>query len=434
MSRKLIVEVVGDAGKLNKTLDEATGHAGGFKNVLTGIGQGIGQAAFGLLDTAISGSIKFLGDADAAFKEDQVSVALLGTALQNNIPNWDGNTAAVEAAAVAAQKKGFADDEARAALGQLVGVTHDQKAAIDLMTIAEDLARAKNIDLATATDIVTKAHEGNGKALKALGIDIAGAKDAASLLDAIQKNVNGSAEKWAATSEGKVAVSQQKTSEAMEKLGAIVDKFTSVALPLLADAFSTIIDVVTQVWEAIQPGIQTVMPHLQNAFKIIGDVAGVVFPIIGTVAGAMGTTLGLVFTAIGTAIEILKGVFQGLSTFVGGIFDGIVSIIRGAVNVMIDVINGAIDGINMIPTIDIGDVHIGIPKIGHIPKLHAGGIVPGAIGSDQLTILQAGEMVTPVSGVGAARDVVINIYEAQDVPGMLQALRRELNRQGVSLA
>ena len=60
---------------------------------------------------------------DKAFKEDQASQALLGTALKNNIPNWDGNAKGVEKYASAQAKLGFADDDVRTSIGQLIGVT-----------------------------------------------------------------------------------------------------------------------------------------------------------------------------------------------------------------------------------------------------------------------------------------------------------------------
>lgn len=42
-----------------------------------------------------------------------------------------------------------------------------------------------------------------------------------------------------------------------------------------------------------------------------------------------------------------------------------------------------------------------------LPYLHAGGVVPGRPGSDVLTVLQAGELVTPAGRAGGPTTVTI---------------------------
>jgi hypothetical protein len=255
--------------------------------IIAGAGVKLAGAAFGILDSAISGAIGKLDEAHEAFLQDQVSATQLALALENNVPAWDGSTAAVEEYATAQGRLAFSDDEVRESLGQLVGITHDQTEAMRLNSIAQDLARAKNISLAEASDIVTKAAQGNGKALKSLGIDTAGLTDAAGLLDAIQRNVAGSAEAWAQTNEGRLAVSNTKVQESMEKVGAIIDQVSQVVVPLVADAFVGLIDILGDFWDATEPIRTKLGPIISTVFGTVGDILSGVFDVIGDIIGAI---------------------------------------------------------------------------------------------------------------------------------------------------
>lgn len=418
MPRQIVVEVVGDASKLNKATNDAVTHAESLTGKLQGIGKGMvigaGIGAFNLLSGAIDLGISKLDEAHQAFLDDQVSSSNLALALKNNIPNWDGNAAGAEAFATAQAKLGFQDDDVRKSIGQLVGVTHDLNAAQDLSSLAMDIARAKNIDLATATDIVTKASEGQGRGLKGLGIDIAGAKTGADLLAAAQRNVAGAAENWAQTNQGKLAVSNVKVAEAMEKVGGIVDKVSQVAIPLLADAFTTVVGILGQVFDAVQPVISTVVTGLQPAFKVFGDVINNLYGFMQKLIEAIRTVIGLAKQAV-DAVAAIPGVKLG---------GDIVGNVGGAASNAI----GAIGGL--------------------IPKFDEGGIVPGSIGEPSLAVVHGGERITPngsfgggAPGLGASvtfhpGSIVVNGVQdpAKIARELVLHVKRELTSQGISFA
>jgi hypothetical protein len=434
VTREIHVDVVGDASKFNSTVDQATTKAEGFggklKNVGKGVSMGVGIAAFSLLGTAISGAISLLDDAHQAFLDDQVSATNLANAVKNNVPGaYEAAAAAAETFAGAQGDLGFADDDVRESLSQLVGTTHDVEEAQKLAALAMDLARAKGIDLATATDAVQKASEGQGRALKALGVDVGTSTDAATLLAAAQDNVRGSAEAWAATSEGRVAASQVKIGEAMEKVGGVIDKVAQVAIPLLAGALDFIITTFGEVWAAIQPIVSTIASTLIpifrkaaeigrlfvaaiiNAIRTVAPVFQTVFGIIGKIVEVFANLFSTEMAIVGNVIGVLGKVFNGLSQLVGRVFGAIGGIIKGAINAVIGIVNGVIGAINSIQVhIHVGPVNLdfnglGIPKI---PRLHSGGIVPGGANSEMLAILQGGETVIPRDG-GGGGNVNINI-------------------------
>lgn len=420
--RQLVVDVVGDASGFSKATKEATKSAETLGSKLKGVGSGIvlgaGIGAFNLLNDVVSTGIGKLGEAAQAFRDDQVSATQLAGALERNIPAWAGNTAAVEAYASAQGKLGFSDDEVRVSLGQLVGVTHDATEAQELNTLAQDLARAKNIDLATATDIVTKAHEGNGKALKGLGIDIEGAVTGADFLAAAERNVNGAAEEWAATNEGKLAVSNVAVGEAMEKVGEIVDKVASVAVPMLADAFVKVVDVFTDVWTATEPIRTKLAPILTTVFAAIGDVIDDALDSIGAVIDAVGEAMrlvGLLDSAIkksGAATQ--SGQSQSL---LGTIGDSLTHSSLG------QAVGGGLGVLGFI-----GD-RIGGRAAGG-PTSAYGSYLVGERGPEILRMGSSGGYVTPNGGGG---NVYITVT-AHDVSGIMQELKRELTRTGMSLA
>ena len=149
------------------------------------------------------------------------------------------------------------------------------------MAIAEDLARARGIDLASATDIMIKAHEGNVGALKKLGIIVptvttnvdalkASTKDftpeqlaaaeaadkqatATSALEAIQKSAQGQAAAYAGTMQGKFAIATATVKDAQEKLGTVLNNVAAAVLPTLMDGLSSLTEGLGTVVDAAAP-------------------------------------------------------------------------------------------------------------------------------------------------------------------------------------
>lgn len=142
-----------------------------------------------------------------ASNEDAKSQRLLSLA----ITNATGATA--EQAAITdgiIQKMQYqvavADDELRPALGNLVRVTKDVTAAQDLMSVALDIAAARNISVEQASSVLAKAYAGNIGALKRLGFAISDTtvknKDFSTALTEIKPLIDGAAKAAADSSDG----------------------------------------------------------------------------------------------------------------------------------------------------------------------------------------------------------------------------------------
>lgn len=298
-------------GNVGKHMDAAGKSAGKLHSALSGIAVGVGVELTHLATEGIGKVVDVLGDAEKAYQDAAVSTAKMTTALKNNVPGFDGNTAAINKTIDANLKYGFSADDQRSAMALLVGVTKNVTQAQKDESEAMDLARLRGVDLASATNIIIKAQEGNLGALKKLGIvvapvttamdaltashkkataaQIAAAKAAdlqateTAALTAVTKLAGGQAEAYADTSAGKLAGAHAKVTEAMVKLGSITDQIVQAVLPALADAFGNIMDAVAPFLEGIGTQMPSyiatarqaldwittnVLPPLQEAFQV----------------------------------------------------------------------------------------------------------------------------------------------------------------------
>lgn len=254
----------------------------GSSDLVSGIKLGAGIAAFGGLTAAVSGTISVLGDAIQAARDDEESQARLGAALRANIPNWNGNTKAIEATIASRQRLGFTDEEQRKSLALLVVATNDVNKALEIQAAAMDLSRLRGISLEEASSALVKVEGGQFRALKALGIQLPKNATATEALAAVQRAAAGSAETYANTSQGKLLASQIKVGEAMERLGYIILPAAGAALGAIAD--------------------------------VVADLAGLMADLAPTVTGVIGAfdTLAKV------RVPVLDDIFEGINPGAAG--------------------------------------------------------------------------------------------------------------------
>jgi phage-related protein len=321
---------------MGKSYDEAGGHVSKLGSLTSGIFMGMGMAITNFVMEGPGKVVDVLKDAEKAYQDAAVSTAKLDTAMKNNVPGLSNNAAKLAGVASAADKAmesnlnlGYSMDDQRDSMSILVGVTKDTTQAQKDMSEAMDLARLKGVDLASATNIVMKAQEGNTGALKKLGIVVAPVTTAMDKLTASHKNATaaqiaaakaadlqatetaaltgitklagGQAEAYADTSAGKLAAAHAKVTEAMVKLGSITDQIVQAVLPPLADAFDNIMTAVGPVLDQIG----TEMP------AAIATVSGVITTLVSGAMAGLQTALDFVAThsdEVKGALVILGGV------------------------------------------------------------------------------------------------------------------------------
>ena len=184
-----------------------------------GFGLAAGFSVFDAAKNAIGDVAGVLMDAAEAAMEDERSVAQLNTTLRNTVPGWQRYTDEIDEATEKALALAFADDEVRASLNTLLPRTRDVSEALRLNALAMDIARAKNMSLQSAAELVGKAYGGQLTALRRAGFAIGDAKDGYTALARVQADVAGQAEAYASTTEGSYKTLQLTIDELVESVG-----------------------------------------------------------------------------------------------------------------------------------------------------------------------------------------------------------------------
>lgn len=215
----------GNVTKAIGGLDKLARKGGIVGSVIQGVGQSFGQMLnpVGMVTNAIGGVVDALGDAQTAYRADQMSQAKLRTALEANIDAWDGNTDAIEDVIAARMDLGYSDDEQRESLALLVAQVENVTDALAIQRTAMDLARLKEISLTDASTLLAKAYLGATTGLQKMGIKLAKGVDGMEAIAAVQRRAAGQAKAWAETSAGAAEVFAVKVGEMQEKVGAFVD-------------------------------------------------------------------------------------------------------------------------------------------------------------------------------------------------------------------
>jgi hypothetical protein len=262
-----------EVDNLAKKLQQGSTSGSGFAAGISKMAVPIGAAVVGV--TALVG---IMGKAVQMAAEEEVGITRMNTALQNNVAGWDGNTAAVERAITATERwSGFSDGDLRDSMSSLITRTKDVAEAQNLQAIAMDLARAKGISLATATDLVGKVHDGNIGILSRYGIAVEKGASATQALASIQEQTKGQAEAYGNTTAGAMDKLQNAMDNAMETIGGAV-------LPILADFATKAADLIPKIVEIATK----ITDFLKPAFELIGGILNGIGTVLGTIGGALG--------------------------------------------------------------------------------------------------------------------------------------------------
>lgn len=317
--------VVPDATKIGQQAGAAAGTAGGtsfgarFKQSISkqnigqglvqGLGLGAGLVAFSAVNTVISGTVNFLGEATDAAREEGVAVASLTQALEANVAGWDGNIEAIEEVISAREELGFADDEQRESLARLVSITKDENEALELQRQAMDLARLRGISLTTASEILGKVYGGNVGILSRYGIQLEKGTTATEALAEIQRRASGQAEAFAETEQGAADAAGIAFDNLKEDVG-------SILLPIVK--------------ELALFGRDVLIPFLRDVVKNVKAWVKDNKPLLDTLGKIAGVLGGVFFTSLGLVIDAAGKVFAPFAAAIGIIFDFIDLLVDGA--------------------------------------------------------------------------------------------------------
>lgn len=354
MPRQLIVELVAEAARFRRELDDASSAANGFGEKMSAAGAK--TSAF--VSVPIIG---FLGAATKAAMDDADAQEHLAQVLRNSGVATKGAAEDVEGYIGAAMKAStFTDDELRPAFEGLVRSSNNVQKSMDLLDMAMDIAASKGIPLETATLAVTKASEGQFAAVNKLVPGLVDLKDKTLTAEAVTlklaQTFSGAAQNATETTAGKMKNMNRDLGELVEGLGASL-------LPVLTQVVDAVMPLV-EWFGNLSAGTQKTIVMVALAVAAIGPLIS----IIGAVTAAITFLAASPIALLGVAVAaVAAGIFLVVKNW-----DKFKAAGAAAVEWVTDKVKGLVDWLGKIPE-KIGSIASKIPGAG-IAKNVVGGI------------------------------------------------------------
>lgn len=412
--------------KVDGSLKKMGGGFAAATSASTKLAIGIG----GLAVAAGSFGVMAVKAAGQAEKE----MARFAATLETMGPKGKAAEAGILAAARAAVKLGFDDEEAANSIASLFQRTGDLTKALELNRLAMDLSRAKGIDLAEANKMISLVMSGNARALKLYGIEIDDTLGPMAALEQLQQRVSGQAEGFSKTFEGQIATFRIEFQNFLEVVGTHL-------LPILTKVLQAINPIIEKLalWAADTAVlVDWLKKHQAILIIIAGAITGALIPafialattiltvvIPAILAGALALAPfiigGAVIAGIGLGVmwiikhwdmlkakayELWQAVPQPFREGAELLIDLAERITRAYIK-MVDTISGAFGKIK-------GAANTFLPGLGGnlvgtatkaalmalpLPKFEKGGIVPGPVGTPVPIMAHGQERVIPANQV-----------------------------------
>jgi hypothetical protein len=262
--RTLKLALLADTKQFIDGLDKADKETKSFSSKLGGALKA-GALAFAALGAAAGvAAIKIGIDSVKAAIEDEKAQISLAQTLKNVTKATDAQVKATEDYIdKTARATGVADDQLRPSLDRLVRSTQDVTKAQKLQSLALDIAAGTGKDLATVSEALGKAYDGNLGALKRIGVpldeNIVKTKDFDAAVIALSETFEGQADAAANTFAGRLARFKVAIDEAKESLGQallpLLERFAKFATDVLAPALQGLIDGLTGKKKSVVPSL-----------------------------------------------------------------------------------------------------------------------------------------------------------------------------------
>lgn len=243
--RTLKLALLADTKDFIDGLDKANREAKTFTNKLDDALFGATKAFLAVGAAAGAMAIKIGVDAVKAAIEDEKAQLSLAQTLRNTVKATDAQIKATEEYIdKTARATGIADDQLRPSLDRLIRSTNDLTKAQKLQQLALDISAGTGKDLATVTEALGKAYDGNLGALKRIGVpldeNIIKTKDFDAAVKVLSETFAGQADIAANSFAGRMARIKISIDEAKETLGQallpILEKFAKFATDILVPA------------------------------------------------------------------------------------------------------------------------------------------------------------------------------------------------------
>lgn len=227
--------------QVNAELAQMEGQATATGTSLTTLEKSAMIAKAALVAVGAAG-VAYLGYAVKAAMEQEKATASLETAMRNAGVASEENKQKFDAVAKSMVNLGFQDDEAAKGFGVLVTATKDVSESTKLMALAADFARKKHISLEEASTTLVRASTGNVKAFKAFGITLDSTLPKQEAInqafDELNQRIGGSAQAYAKTFAGQMAVLHSEFENTAETVGLALIPVLTNFLKIITAAFN----------------------------------------------------------------------------------------------------------------------------------------------------------------------------------------------------
>lgn len=228
----------------------------------------------------------------------------------------------------------FGDEDYRDALARMVRATGDVEGSIKNLALVADIAVGRNIDLASAADIVAKVMGGQRTALRSLGMVLPENVD---MVEALRSSFAGLANEEGQTLQGKLAIVKNLFGEFKEAVGAALLGTGELGggLDLVANALST---VTTWIAERAAPAMREWLGRARELVQPVIDIfvalAQVIGPTLGDAFGLLGRVAGAVFEQLRQGVLLVltgaQAILSGLIDLLSAVWDKIADVLEAA--------------------------------------------------------------------------------------------------------
>jgi hypothetical protein len=253
--RTLKLALLADTQQFTSGLNKAQNESKTFSQQLSSAAGVAAKAFAGLAVAGATAAVAIGIDAVKAAIDDEKASSKLAQTLRNVTKATDAQIKSTEDYIDKTQRAtGIADDQLRPSLDRLLRSTQDVTKAQKLQQLALDIAAGTGKDLATVTEALGKAYDGNLGALRRIGVpldeNILKTKDFDKAVIALSETFAGQAEIAANTFAGRMDRLKISVDEAKESLGQALlpslERVAKFATEQLAPALQGLIDGLTR--------------------------------------------------------------------------------------------------------------------------------------------------------------------------------------------
>jgi hypothetical protein len=245
----------------------------------------------------------------AAAAEEEAAFAGLQQSIENTGAAYADAEGAVKSYIKQQMKTtAFGEEEQVKAIQALTEITGDYSQALDLATLAEDLAAAKGMDLTTAAELVGKVAKGNTGMLARYGIVIDKDADATQALAIMSQKFSGQAAKMGQTGAGAMKRFSNQVGELKDTLGRAL-------LPAIGQVAGKLADFISDNLPGIEELVTKVGTWLAGAFESVWNWVGKAIDFGKQFVDVMGAVFGDIADGdLGLAVDdFFEGFFKKLT-------------------------------------------------------------------------------------------------------------------------